>query len=172
MRRTGQLKAAALLTVLALAPAGPVEWWHRTVRTCSSTSRCRPKAAPSTGTVWQSDKAPLPDARLQLRDTTTGQIVRSTRADEWGRFTFPHVSGGSYVVELVDENRHVVALGEMFTMGPTETVSTVVRLAASNKWYGGSSGMRRRRQSPRQPRRPDGARQRGAAGQRAVLRGR
>jgi hypothetical protein len=90
-----------------------------------------------TGTVWRSDNTPLPDAPLQLRDTSTGQIVRSTRANELGRFTFSQVSPGHYVVELIDENRHVLALGEMFSLGPTETVATFVRLAAPGRWYGG-----------------------------------
>jgi hypothetical protein len=50
------------------------------------------------------------------------------------------VSAGSYVVELVDENRNVLALGEMFTIGPTETVATFIRLAAARAWYGGFYG--------------------------------
>jgi len=136
MRRTLQLKVAAFLTLLALAPSGllPAAQNLPDVQINGSLST---KGGTVTGTVWRSNDAPVPDAPLQLRDVSTGQIVRSTRANELGRFTFSKVSAGSYIVELVDDNRNVLALGEMFTIGPTETVATFIRLAASTKWYGG-----------------------------------
>ena len=126
-----------------------------------------------TGTVWRSNDTPLPDAPLQLRDVGTGQIVRSTRANELGRFTFPKVSAGNYVVELVDEHRNVLALGERFSIGPAETVSTFIRLATSTQvvWrvlHECGGGSDRRGSHARR----DSARQRRPAGQRAVLRGR
>ena len=94
-----------------------------------------------TGTVWRRDDSPLPDAPLQLRDVTTGQVVRSTRGDRAGRFTFVKVNAGSYIVELVDESRNVLALGQMFSIGQTETVATFIRLGASaSSWYGGFFG--------------------------------
>ena len=137
MKRTVQLKAAAWLTVLAVLSAGPLAIAAQNRPDVQLDESLSPKGGTVTGTVWRSDNTPLPDAPLQLRDTTTGQIVRSTRANELGRFTFLKVNAGSYVVELVDENRNVLALGEMFSLGPTETVTTVVRLAASGRWYGG-----------------------------------
>ena len=137
MKRTVQLKVAVWLTVLAVLCAGPLATAAQNRPDAQFDASLSAKGGTVTGTVWRSDNTPLPDAHLQLRDTSTGPIVRSTRANELGRFTFPKVSAGSYVVELVDENRNVLALGEMFSIGPTETVATVVRLAASGKWYGG-----------------------------------
>jgi hypothetical protein len=87
--------------------------------------------------VWRSDDTPLPDAPLQLRDLSTGQIVGSTRANELGRFSFSRVPAGKYIVELVDENRNILALGDMFTIGQEQTVATIIRLATSTRWYGG-----------------------------------
>jgi hypothetical protein len=135
MKRTVQLKVAAWLTVLAVLSAGPLAAQTRPdVQLDESLSA---KGGTVTGTVWRSDNTPLPDAQLQLRNTTTAQIAGSTRTNQLGRFTFSKVTPGNYVVEVVDENRHVLALGEMFSLGPTDTVSTIVRLAASSKWYGG-----------------------------------
>ncbi len=137
MRRTGQLNVAALLAVLALLPTGPLATAAQNRPDVQLDASLSPKGGTVIGSVWKSDNTPLPDASLQLRDTSTGQIVGSTRSNELGRFTFPKVSSGNYVVELVDEHRNVLALGEMFSIGPSETVSTFVRLAASSRWYGG-----------------------------------
>ena len=136
MRRTGQLKVAAWLAVLALLPAAPPATAAGNRPDAQLDASLSPKGGTVTGTVWKSDNTPLPDASLQLRDISTGQIVGSTRGDELGRFTFPKVSAGHYVVELVDGHRNVLAVGEMFSIGPSETVSTFVRLAASSRWHG------------------------------------
>lgn len=137
MKRTVQLKVAALLTALALAPTGPLAATPQSPPAVQLNESVSTSGGTVTGTVWRSNDSPLPDAPLQLRDVGTGQIVRSTRANELGRFTFNNVSPGRYVVELVDENRNVLALGEVFTIRPTETVATFIRLGTSTKWYGG-----------------------------------
>jgi hypothetical protein len=137
MKRTVQLKVAALLAVLALLPVGLLATAAQNRPDVQLDESLAPQAGTVTGTVWRSDNTPFPDAPLQLRDVSTGQIVRSTRGNELGRFTFPKVSAGNYVVELVDEHRNVLALGERFSIGPAETVSTFIRLAGSSRWYGG-----------------------------------
>ena len=137
MKRTVQLKVAAWLSVLALLPAAPLAIAAQNRADLQLDGSLSPKGGTVTGTVWRSDNTPLPHAQLQLRDTTTGQIASSTRANELGRFSFSKVNAGSYVVELVDENRNVLAVGEMFSLGSTDTVSTFVRLAAATKSYGG-----------------------------------
>jgi hypothetical protein len=137
MRRTVQLKVAALLAVLALLPVGPLATAAQNRPDVQLDESQSPQAGTVTGTVWKSDNTPLPDAPLQLRDVSTGQIVRSTRGNELGRFTFPKVRVGNYVVELVDDHRNVLALGERFSIGPAETVSTFIRLAASSRGYAG-----------------------------------
>ena len=137
MRRTVRKKVAAAVTVLALMPFGApgVAAQDALVQLNESVST---RGGTVTGTVWRRDDSPVSDAPLQLRDVSTGQVVRSTRGDQAGRFTFLKVNAGSYIVELVDENRNVLALGQMFTIGPTETVATFIRLgAAASSWHGG-----------------------------------
>ena len=126
-----------MLTVIAVAASGPLPVTAQNLPDVQINGSLSTKGGTVTGTVWRSNDAPVPDAPLQLRDVSTGQVVQSTRANELGRFTFSKVTAGSYIVELVDENRNVLALGEMFTIGPTESVATFIRLAASTKWYGG-----------------------------------
>jgi hypothetical protein len=131
-------KAAVFLSVLALLPSGQAVLAQGTPAVQLNESLST-KGGTVTGTVWRANDAPVANASLQLRDVTTGQIVRSTRGDELGRFTFTKVSAGSYIVELVDENRNVLALGEMFSIGPTETVATFIRLGTT-AWSGGFLG--------------------------------
>jgi hypothetical protein len=89
------------------------------------------------GSAWQADGTPLPGARLRLRNVTAGQIVAAAIADGEGRFAFKRVSAGQYLVELVDENGRVLALGDVFAAEPGETVATFVRLRDRGRWYDG-----------------------------------
>ena len=82
------------------------------------------------------DKA-IPAARLRLRDLNSGRILMTTRSDQEGRFQFTGVPAGTYLVELVDENGIVVAVGHTFTMPPGETIATFIRLGARAPWYRG-----------------------------------
>jgi hypothetical protein len=139
MRRTVQQRVAVFLSVLALLPSGQLVLAQGTpaVQLNEAVST---RGGTVTGTVWRANDAPVANAALQLRDVTTGLIVRATRGDELGRFTFLKVTAGSYIVELVDDNKNVLALGEMFSIGPTETVATFIRLGTATAWYGGFFG--------------------------------
>ena len=90
-----------------------------------------------TGIAWHRDNTPVSHALLRLRDVTSGRIIRRTRADAAGRFSFATVPSGSYVVELVDEDGGIRGVGQMFSVGPGETVSTFVRLGTHVPWFNG-----------------------------------
>jgi hypothetical protein len=139
MRRTVQQKVAVLLSVLALLPFGQ-RVLAQSVPAVRLDESLSTKGGTVTGTVRRANDSPVPNASLQLRDVATGQVVRSTRGDALGRFAFLKVSAGTYIVELIDESRTVLALGEMFTIGPTETVATIIRLGTATAWYGGFFG--------------------------------
>lgn len=81
------------------------------------------------GTAWRHDNSPLVSALLRLRNLTTGRVVMGASTDEVGRFSFPHVPPGSYIVELVDEAGSIRAVGQMLTVGSGDTVATFIRLA-------------------------------------------
>jgi hypothetical protein len=89
------------------------------------------------GTAWKADNTPIPQARLRLRNVTTGRGEATTTANGSGQFTFSNVEPGSYVIELINETGKVLALGQVFSLGPGETVATFVRLSARNSWLTG-----------------------------------
>jgi hypothetical protein len=82
------------------------------------------------GYLWTAANVPIAGAAVQLRDTTSGQIVAASRTDNGGEFTFRPVAG-SYVVEYVDAAERVLALGNPFTVAAGETVATFVRVGSS-----------------------------------------
>jgi hypothetical protein len=90
-----------------------------------------------TGTAWHRDNTPVAHALLRLRDVTAGRIVNRTQADAAGRFTFGLIPSGNYIVELVDERDRILGVGQMFSMGPGETVATFIRLGTQVPWYNG-----------------------------------
>jgi hypothetical protein len=90
-----------------------------------------------TGTAWNRDNTPVSHALLQLRNVTSGLIAARTRADAAGRFTFSEVASGNYIVELIDESGRVLGVGQMFSIGPGETLATFVRLGTHVPWHSG-----------------------------------
>ena len=89
------------------------------------------------GAAWKADNTPIPHARLRLRNVATGRVEATTVANETGQFTFENVETGSFVIELVNEQGKVLALGQVFSLGPGETVATFVRLGARAPWVSG-----------------------------------
>jgi hypothetical protein len=89
------------------------------------------------GNAWSADNQPIKEARLRLRNVTTGKIEATTVADESGRFTFSNIEGGSYAVEIVNDAGKILAVGHSFTIAPGETIGTFVRLGGKAPWFSG-----------------------------------
>jgi Carboxypeptidase regulatory-like domain len=137
MKRVVFARTAAMAVLVALLPAGHLVRAYGQAPQVRLGETIRTDAGTVTGTVVHHDDTPVPNARLRLRDVTTGQIVQTTEGNDAGRFTFLRVPPGSYVVELVDRRGGVLAVGQMFGLGPLETVTTLIRLAASSSRYSG-----------------------------------
>lgn len=123
--------AAVLLVLCAAAAAGPIN---------SKRVRASASAVVGTtilGTAWRADNTPIPQARVRLRNVTTGRVEATTIANGRGQFTFSNIEPGSYVIELVNDEGRVLALGQVFSLGPGETVATFVRLGARAPWFTG-----------------------------------
>ena len=140
MKRVVFARTAAMVVLVALLPAGHLVRAYAQNPEVRVGDTMRADAGRVAGTVVNHDNTPVANARLRLRDGTTGQTVQITQGDRAGRFTFLGVSPGRYVVELVDRRDNVLALGRLFSLGRLETVTTVVRLAASSSWYSGFFG--------------------------------
>jgi hypothetical protein len=136
MTRPVFARVTALAVAIALLPTGHLSWVAAQTPQ-NAFGPVRADAGTVTGTVWNRNDTPVVRPRLRLRDVTTGQVVRVAEGDDLGRFTFLKVPAGSYLLELVDRSGTVLALGQMFTLGPLETVATFLRLGASVPWYAG-----------------------------------
>ena len=128
----GRAMAAGAVLLACLAAAG---------LSAAETKRAR-TAGPAVattilGAAWKADNTPIPRARLRLRNVTTGRPEAVTTANGSGQFTFAGIEPGSYVIELVNDDGKVLALGQVFSLGPGETVATFVRLSARNSLFGG-----------------------------------
>jgi hypothetical protein len=92
------------------------------------------------GTAWRHDNSPVVGGLLRLRNITTGRVVMGAQSDAMGRFSFPHVPAGSYIVELVDDGGSIRAVGQMFSVGPGDTVATFLRLGNRAGFFDGFFG--------------------------------
>jgi hypothetical protein len=92
------------------------------------------------GTAWRSDTTPYGQARLRLRNLTTGRGASLTVADREGHFRFDDVDPGPHLVELVGDGDRVLALSDLFAVIPGQQVQTVVRLNTRAPWVGGFFG--------------------------------
>jgi len=70
----------------------------------------------------------LPDNRVRLRDARFGGIVESQVTDKAGMFSFRSLDPGTYVVELVAEDRAVLAASQLLSIGAGEVLLAVVKL--------------------------------------------
>jgi hypothetical protein len=89
------------------------------------------------GTAWRHDNSPVVHGLLRLRNVVTGRIVAGSQSDATGRFSFSMVAAGSYIVELVDDAGSIRAVGQMFSVGPGDTVATFIRLPGRAAWFDG-----------------------------------
>lgn len=137
MKCTLRRRVVGMALVLATLPPWRVTYAGNQLETARlGVSASMRQAGVISGTAWNRD-SPIADARLRLRDVSSGLILMATQADVLGRFRFLRVPPGSYVVELVDEKDCVLGLGHVFSLGPGETVVTFIRLGSRAPWYEG-----------------------------------
>jgi hypothetical protein len=98
--------------------------------------RYRPATATSDariiGTVTDSTQMLVKNARLRLRDLTTGQVPQAGTSNDNGEFEFTVLEPGTYVVEMVSADGLVVALSTAGTLARYETFRT--RVQVPGRW--------------------------------------
>jgi hypothetical protein len=83
------------------------------------------------GTALDATNAPLPNRLVRLRDARTGRIVGTQFTDASGVFRFRTVEPGTYIVELMDDDRDdVLAASHLLEADAGTVVTAVVKLAA------------------------------------------
>ena len=81
------------------------------------------------GVAWTAEYTPVHDPRLRLRNALSGLVAAMTVGNQQGEFAFDEVDGGTYVVELVDAEDRLQAVGEVLTVVGGEIVATFVMLS-------------------------------------------
>ena len=95
----------------------------------------RPTGGTILGSVWNALNEGIPNAQIRLRNLGTGRIEATVQADAKGRFTFEGLEGGNYVLEYVNDQGKVLALGHTFSVLPGETIATFIRLGTRLPWF-------------------------------------
>lgn len=79
------------------------------------------------GSVLKADSSKFAGALVRIRDARIGRIVRSQHADEDGLFRFRPLDRGSYIVELLADERTVLAASPLVSVNAGEIAQTTVR---------------------------------------------
>ncbi len=82
------------------------------------------------GYTYTTNNSAIADARVQLRNTASGQVAAAVVTNAAGEFVFERVPPGSYVIEMMDASGGVMALGNPFTVAGSEAVATFMRTVA------------------------------------------
>ena len=114
--------AVSALLVVSLAAAPPTD---------------PPPPTSIQGVAWEADNSPIAFAKIRLRNVLNGRIHSGIIADRDGRFVFKEIAPGAYLLELVNDDGRVLAVGHTFALGPGETVATFVRLPRKAPWFHG-----------------------------------
>ena len=86
--------------------------------------------------------APIPFARVVLRNLATGEVEGKGFANEHGEFTFLDVMPGKgYIVELLDASGNVIATSELIAIDVSDLRETLVRMTGQPLAnFGGATG--------------------------------
>jgi hypothetical protein len=139
IRRTsvgvGQVGQATFMTTVpqtqtdAARPAGDLA--ARTFFTPEPVAALGGKVNALIGMALTSLNAPIPYAKVLLRDIRTGQVQARATANEQGQFLFIDLDASSYIVELLGAAGSVVAASQTVTLARGDVGQTEVRAAAS-----------------------------------------
>lgn len=78
------------------------------------------------GTVRDAQGQVLPNAKLQLRNIDTAQVVARARSAADGSYEFAGVAQGNYLVEIVDEADRILGLSTATALAPGAAVTGVL----------------------------------------------
>lgn len=92
------------------------------------------------GMARTSLNAPIPYAKVVLRNIRTGQVQARATANEQGQFSFVDLDASLYIVELLGADGSVVAASQMVTLARGDVRQTEVRAAASATTIAASFG--------------------------------
>jgi len=80
------------------------------------------------GNALNSTNGQMANTTVRLRDARFGRILDSQLTDQSGLFTFKALDPGSYIVEMMANDRTVLAASQIVNINAGEAVSAVVKL--------------------------------------------
>ena len=84
--------------------------------------------------------APIPFARVVLRNVITGQVMGRGVANDQGMFSFVDLDSSSYIVELVGPDGSVIATSSIMSLARGDVRRTEIRAAAAATTVAASFG--------------------------------
>jgi hypothetical protein len=87
------------------------------------------------GTAISADESPLPNQIVRLRNLDTSTIEQVATTDRLGTFSFIAAPETPYVVEIVDQPGHVVAVGQVVVARAGEVAGGAVIVPAAIPAY-------------------------------------
>jgi len=75
------------------------------------------------GTVRDAQGQILPNAKLQLRNIDTAQVVARARSAADGSYEFTGVAQGNYLIEIVDDSDRILGLSTATALAPGAAVT-------------------------------------------------
>ena len=127
-----------VVATLPVAAQGPAGTPGLTVARATTARVSVPRMLPGTradvfatiqGNALTSTNGALLNAFVRLRDARMGRIIETQVTDNSGLFAFRSVDPGSYIVEIVGEDRtSVLAASQVLNADAGEAVSAVVKL--------------------------------------------
>jgi hypothetical protein len=90
------------------------------------------------GTARDAQGQALSNAKLQLRNIDTGQVVARARAGGNGSYEFNGIGPGNYVVEIVDDSDKVLAVSAAAPLAASGAVTGLLVALTSTAASGGA----------------------------------
>jgi hypothetical protein len=84
--------------------------------------------------------APIPYARVLLRNLITGQVIARSVANDQGMFSFLDLDTSSYIVELLGPDGSVIATSSIMSLARGDVRRTEIRAAAAATTVAASFG--------------------------------
>jgi hypothetical protein len=83
------------------------------------------------GTARDAQGQALPNARLQLRNVDTAQVVATGRSKADGAYEFTGIAPGNYVVEIVDDSGSVLGVSSSAALSGAGITGLIVSLTST-----------------------------------------
>ena len=123
---TSMKKLAAVLALVMLANPGLATQERQAARGAGAAAR-KVKSMVN-GVAVDSDKTPLPNARVRLRNLQVNEVEKVATANQLGEFNFAIAPDVPYVVELADQSGNIVAVSDVLVANAGEVAGAVISL--------------------------------------------